>query len=88
MSEEIMLENKQVLIGESEYRLSIIKTLKESYEAHLSDVNSQFSVERTFNSLLEIENKLMSWMKGMNSYNNPEVRVFEELRRWDGVIEV
>ncbi len=87
MTEKMMLENKRILILDNEYRLSIIKNYEGSYEAHLSDYNSAFSAERTFFSHEGFEDRLINWIKEMNAYNNPELRVFAQLKQWNGVIE-
>ncbi|MEI3596882.1 MULTISPECIES: hypothetical protein [unclassified Oceanobacillus] len=86
MSEQIMLENKRILIGGNEYRLSIIKNIEQCYEAHLSDVNSQFTAKIRFYALKEVENKLMDWLRAMNAQNDPELRVFDTIKKWDGVV--
>lgn len=86
MSEQIMLENKRILIGGNEYRLSIIKNIEQCYEAHLSDVNSHFTAEGRFYALKEVESELMDWLRAMNAQNDPELRVFDTIKKWDGVV--
>lgn len=92
MSNKTMLENKQIIVGDNEYRLTIFKGLNISnshptvYKAHLSDVNSQFTASRKFSNLQELEVGLQEWIARSDSLNNPEVRVFEHIRQWDGVV--
>lgn len=86
MSEKMMIENKRILISGNEYRLSILKTFEKSYEAHLSDVNSQFTAETKFSSLKEIERLLISWLRDVNALNDPESRVFDTIKKWNGVV--
>ena len=86
--EKPMLENKCILILGNEYRLSIIKNNDGNYEAYLSDVNSNFTSEKTFYSYEDIGRDVLTWIKEMNAYNDPELRAFEELKRWDGVVRI
>ncbi len=88
MSEKVMIENKRILILGNEYRLSIIKNHEGNYEAHLSDFNSDFSAEKTFYSYEGIGKEALIWIKEMNAYNNPELRAFQELKQWDGVVRI
>ena len=88
-----MLENKRIVVGEEEYRLTIKRKLARTgrfyfYKAYLSDINSQFTTEKTFHNLTELKDDLRNWIIRANHMNDPEERLFEDLRRWDGVIEV
>lgn len=86
MSEQMVIENKRILILGNEYRLSIIKTYQENYEALLSDYNSSFVAEKTFYSYEGIAQKTFDWIKEMNACNDPELREFEKINQWDGVV--
>lgn len=88
---KVLLENKHIIIGDNSYRLTIAKELsarlsKGVYVAFLSDVNSQFSISATFFSIGNLEKELRGWIIKSDTLNNPEARVFETIRRWDGVI--
>ena len=94
MSGKTMLENKQITIGDRRYRLTIKKEIRYAYGTrnvyvcYLSDVDSQFTTNKIFKSLEELERDLRVWIVQSNMLNNPESRIFEKLKRWDGVIEL
>lgn len=84
--EKTMLENKRIIILGNEYRLSIIKNHEGNYEAFLSDYSSPFTAEKTFYSYENIGPEVLDWIREMNACNDPELRAFEGLKQWDGVI--
>lgn len=86
--EKMMIQNKRILILRNEYRLSIIRNEEKHYEAFLSDVNSSFTAEKTFYSYENIGKHVLDWIKEMNAYNDPELREFEQMKQWDGVIRL
>lgn len=94
MSENTKLENKCIVVGEKEYRLTIKREYREVfglrmvYVAYLSDVESQFASSFVFTDINQLEKGLRPWIIKSDMLNNPESRVFESLKEWDGVIEV
>lgn len=94
MSGKMMLKNKQIMIGNRQYRLTIKKEIRYAYGersvyvSYLSDVDSQFTVNKVFKNVDELEKRLISWIIQADALNDPENRVFEKLERWDGVINV
>ena len=87
-----MLENKHIEVGSNNYRLTINKEVSRGgrfcfYKAYLSDVNSQFTASMIFKNIRELEAELKAWIVEADMLNNPETRVFEQIRRWDGVIQ-
>lgn len=92
MSETKLLENKHIIVGKRNYRLTIKK--KDmfygdviGYKAYLSDVDSKYTNDKTFTTINALELGLKAWIMESDMLNNPETRVFEELKQWDGVIE-
>lgn len=93
MIEVVKLENKQIIIGEKEYRLTITKKRLQytgiiGYRAFLSDVNSQYTHTKSFDNANQLNKGLRAWIIQADILNDPESRVFEELQRWDGVINI
>lgn len=96
MKEEMIIENKHIRVGEKEYRLHVTRVdidyttsigKSVGYIAYLLDVNSEFHMNSKFNSIEKLEKGLRAWIIKADMLNDPEGRVFEEIRRWDGVIE-
>lgn len=91
MSKVTMIENKQIIVGDNEYRLTIKRERLPygnniGFKAYLSDINSQFTASRNFSNLQELEVGLQEWIARSDTLNNPEARVFEHIRQWDGVV--
>lgn len=91
--ERVMLENKQIVIGDKEYRLTIEKerlpyTSEIGFKAYLSDVNSQYTNEKYFKSTSHLEKDLKNWIIQSDLLNNPETRFFNTLKDWDGVVHI
>jgi len=88
-----MLENKQITIGNRQYRLTIKKEIRYAYGTrnvyvcYLSDVDSQFSISRVFGNLKQLERGLELWIVEADIFNDPESRVFKKIEQWDGVIK-
>lgn len=88
-----MIENKHIQIGDNSYRLTIEKKRLPysgtiGYVAYLSDVDSQFTTNKIFKSLEELERELRVWIMQSDILNDPEARIFKQLEKWDGVINV
>ena len=83
-----MLENKQIIIGDNEYRLTIEKDGFNHYYAYLSDFNSPYTEEAEFYGIYQLKKKLKGWIIGAHLNNNQEKKLFEKLNEWDGVLEV
>lgn len=89
----VLLENKHIVIGENQYRLTIEKkrlpyTGVIGYVGYLSDIDSQYTNQRAFDTVQHLEAGLRTWIKESNLLNNPERSVIQQLQDWDGVIEV
>lgn len=82
-----MIENKHIQVGENRYRLTIIKYISD-YTAYLSDVNSQFSVNRRLTKKDLNPSIINDWIINSDRLNDPETGFFEQLKQWDGVIEI
>lgn len=88
---KVLLENKYIVVDDNQYRLTIEQEYRRkigrvAYVAYLSDVNSQYTTSAVFVSIKDLENELRKWIIKADGFNNPEARVFETIRRWDGVI--
>ena len=89
-----MLENKQITIGNRQYRLTIKKEMRyvygtrNVYVCYLSDVDSQFTVNKVFKDVEELEKGLRVWIMQSDILNDPEARIFKQLEKWDGVINI
>lgn len=87
-----MLENKQVILGDRIYRLTIEKerqayAKEPHYIAYLSDINSQFASDKLFYDIESIKGGLMEWLTEAHSNNvGEETKLFDQLRRWNGVV--
>ena len=94
MSEKTMLENKQITIGNRQYRLTIKKEVRYAYGerfmyvGYLSDVESQFTVNKVFKDVEELEKGLRVWIMQSDILNDPEARIFKRLEKWDGVVHL
>ena len=89
---KIMIENKHIQIGDNSYRLTIEKKRLPysgaiGYVAYLSDVNSQYTNQRAFNTVQELMNGLNAWIISSDILNSPESSFFQQLKDWDGVIK-
>ena len=90
---KVMLENKHISIGENKYRLTIEKkrlpyTDVIGYVAYLSDIDSQYTNQRSFDTVQRLEKGLKAWIIESDMLNNPESAVFQQLKDWDGVINI
>lgn len=88
----VLLENKHIIIGENQYRLTIEKKRLPyksviGYVAYLSDVDSPYSNQRTFETIRQLEAGLNAWIIESDLLNDPEKAVIQQLHDWDGVIE-
>lgn len=87
MSGKTMLENKHIQVGDNSYRLTIIKYIND-YTAHLSDINSQFTVSRRLTKNNLNSKDINEWILSSDRLNDPEASFFEQLKQWDGVIHI
>lgn len=80
-----VIENKLVCVDGQEYRLTVEKNML--YNIYLSAVENNFNTKSESWMACDLEKRLMTWIKDQHRKNNTD-SVIEQIRNWDGVIQL